>query len=688
MFLRPACVVGLFALAFASLSPAAAQEVAVRPAAPKAEVYVAPVQQKPVLVPDFIGKTLQQVNTANVVPGTTQRLFASIDPQGPANGLVETQNPVAGTPILPGKSRLLLVLQTPTPRNVQVPNVEGMNQANATRLLAGLNLLAVPRGDTSGVVTLQSPAAGRSVAPGTQVSLVFAAPQKTVAVPDFRGATLQQVNDANVVPGTTQRLFASIAPQLPANGVVEAQKPAAGTQVLPGSSPLFLVLSTSVSSGQQPNTLQVPNVEGLNQANATALLTRVKLRPVVQGNTSGVVTLQSPAAGQIVAPGTGVSLVFAVPQTIVLVPDFRGQTLQQVNAANIVAGSNQPLFASIDPQGPSDGIVEAQKPAAGSRVVAGASQLLLVLEAQTPQTVKVPDVEGQNQASATALLAGANLSSVIRGDSSGVVALQSPAAGQSVAPGSEVTITFALPQVTVPLLVGKTLSEATQSLNAASLQVGAVDGQNADNSIVSDQSPPAGTEVEPGTAVGLTVTGPYVAPAQVYVPSLIKMTSDQAMQALNSVGLRIGPISGAPNGRVSTQNPAPGVQVSAGSGVSFSLVAGPPSPTPSNWKWPIIALTAAGIGLVGVGAGVAIAKLFTHPPAPTTVWSVVTTRVSSDVQPRTQPTLRFKLTVRDRAPAVDIRTHGEPSLRRLTPTGSATDQLALTGKFPAGKDQR
>src|SRR4051794_23158020 len=68
-----------------------------------------------IAVPDFKGKTLQQVQAAAIVPGTTRPMFLGIDSQGPDGGVVVSQTPAANTQVLPGRTRLQLTLDTPKP---------------------------------------------------------------------------------------------------------------------------------------------------------------------------------------------------------------------------------------------------------------------------------------------------------------------------------------------------------------------------------------------------------------------------------------------------------------------------------------------------------------------------------------------------------------------------------------------
>lgn len=287
----------------------------------------------------------------------------------------------------------------------------------------------------------------------------------------------------------------------------------------------------------------------------------------------------------------------ARPQTVP-VPDFTGKTLQQVQAGAVVPGTAKPLFLGIYPQGPADGVVASQTPAAHTPVVPGSTRLLLTLDApkpsafqtflqqivpsqqkrvRVPQGVRVPPLDGDSRDAASRVLEAARLRATFTGDMGGVVTQQSPPAGNVVEPGSTVIVTLALPPVIVPSLFKMTLVQATQTLEEASLARGTIDGENTEGSTVMSQSPTAGTHVPLGTPVAVTMTpaeqpvAPPVPP--VFVPNLAKMSSDEAAAALESVRLRTGQVKGPSTGFVSDQTPTAGNMVEAGTSVDFTLLA-------------------------------------------------------------------------------------------------------------------
>jgi len=181
---------------------------------------------RPVRVPDFTGKTLQQVRAEAVVTGTAQPLFVSISPQGPENGVVVTQAPKARTPVVPGLTRLFLTMETPKlsafqafvhqiaspeAKTARVPQLQGDTRNVASSSLEAARLKASFTGDTEGTVVQQYPAAGAPAPLGSTVIVTLAIPQ--VVVPSLYGMTLDLLLDGQTtrparcrLPGTLPRI--------------------------------------------------------------------------------------------------------------------------------------------------------------------------------------------------------------------------------------------------------------------------------------------------------------------------------------------------------------------------------------------------------------------------------------------------------------------------------------------------
>jgi beta-lactam-binding protein with PASTA domain len=479
------------------------------------------------------------------------------------------------------------------------------------------------------------------------------------------------------------------------------------------------------------------------------------------------------------------------------VPDFKGKTLQQVRDLAVVPGTKTALFATIVPEGAQDGVVATQTPAAHTPVYPGQSRLLITLEARKPSALEtflqgiinaqaeqakpaqVPDVSGRNADTARRLIEAAGLRARVTGDSGGVAAQQSPAAGRTARAGSTVTVTLALPPTVAPSLYGLHLAQATAALDKSYLRVGDVLGEDGDRATVRSQTVPAGTEVPRGSSIGVALytppqekppqqqpppvqqpTGtpplpeqppaqqlpaPPQQPPQVFIPSLLKLNRAQAIDVLTSLKLQPGTITGPATGIVNGQSPEAGNLVDPGTTVGFSLAMPPvivPSvlqeiqtgaearlkifslvpntsraadwkaaashvvveqspqagttvdagstvsivignlvqpPPPSWWSrlpvwtWPAAAVVLALLGLAAwkiprhPSSGQPLPRL-THEPAAPAVATCTLTPRPAEAEIRTGdsdgPALRFKLKLHDREAAGQTVTHNEPAITR------------------------
>ncbi|MCH4034417.1 MAG: Stk1 family PASTA domain-containing Ser/Thr kinase [Lachnospiraceae bacterium] len=160
-----------------------------------------------------------------------------------------------------------------------------------------------------------------------------------------------------------------------------------------------------------------------------------------------------------------------------------------------------------------EGIVIASSVEEGTAIRSGQSVVLTVSTGQSG--IEVPDVTGKSKAEAVATLKSKGFQVEEKDESSddvdeGNVISQDPEGGKTAASDATITITVSAgpQQVSVPNLVGMTQSSATTKLSDSGLRVGNVTQQESDQSegTVIAQSVDAGTDVDPDTAVDITVS--------------------------------------------------------------------------------------------------------------------------------------------------------------------------------------
>lgn len=220
------------------------------------------------------------------------------------------------------------------------------------------------------------------------------------------------------------------------------------------------------------------------------------------------------------------------------------------------------------------GTVISQTPMTNVRVRPGTA-VSVVLEAEP---TNVPRVTGLQQNRAQERLRSAKLQlgevyTELNNAPPGQVFRQNPAAGQRVMTHSQVDLWVSAPQVRVPELQGRALSQAQAILSRNNLTLGQVNERitgSVSVGTVLSQQPAAGTRVVPQAVVDLEVEA-----NSVVVPQLVGIEDgDTAARRLRNQQLNIGTIRqqrqvGIPAGRILQQTPPAGSRVPMGSRVDL-----------------------------------------------------------------------------------------------------------------------
>ena len=211
------------------------------------------------------------------------------------------------------------------------------------------------------------------------------------------------------------------------------------------------------------------------------------------------------------------------------------------------------------------------------------------VEVVDTQVADVPEVVGDGRAAAEGALRDAGFEvSTEETESSfeqeGRVTQQDPGGGETIERGSEVTITVGTGPDTVPVpdVTGVSAAQAGQILEESGLILGnVVEDYSATvpaDSIIS-QDPGVGESLEPGGAVGVTVS---LGVEQVEVPEVYGVSVEEAQAILSGVGINSNPIEVAGDevaGTALSTEPGVGALVDPGSTLPLYYSAGPPEPT-------------------------------------------------------------------------------------------------------------
>ena len=274
--------------------------------------------------------------------------------------------------------------------------------------------------------------------------------------------------------------------------------------------------------------IPVPNVIGLNIEDAKSLLIDLGLTPIedpkVRENASNdVVYEQTPAAETLARQGENVVLVYNPGFVPVTIPNLVGLSVQE--ATNVLKQAGLRLVVNnfiASPDIPANQIL-VQTPTAG--LGARPNAVVTVDVSGGTNTVRIPDVLGDEQTAATKLLSAAPLNLLVtvvletnEAIEAGRVVRSEPLGDTAVAPGSAITlyVSSGKATVTVPSVIGQTAAAASTQLTALGLTVTIVEQDVAaeDPSVgtVITQNVAAGTNVQPGSALTLTVARAAVTP--------------------------------------------------------------------------------------------------------------------------------------------------------------------------------
>lgn len=206
--------------------------------------------------------------------------------------------------------------------------------------------------------------------------------------------------------------------------------------------------------------------------------------------------------------------------TTVTVPSVIGFSITEATAKLESAGLVLGDITEAPSEQPNGQVLE-QTPLNGEVVAQGARVNLVVAGSPAPV---IPDVVGLSQTDATnALLnAGFRVGAIDSTDSdqpAGTVVSQSPAAGTTSPRDTEIALTISNGTVTVPPVVGYSQAEAEQLLRNAGFEVSSQTRESSQVGIVLEQSPAAGSKLEIGKTIVITVGAAAPSPSATPTPS-------------------------------------------------------------------------------------------------------------------------------------------------------------------------
>ena len=346
---------------------------------------------------------------------------------------------------------------------------------------------------------------------------------ETVAVPDVSNKPAVEAFEELQALDLKVKPISENSVTIPPDVVIRTDPPA-GTDVDKGST-----VDVYVSAGVEE--FNVPNVTGETEADARRRIEEqgftvgVVTYEVTVETEAGIVTDQSPEGGTTQAPGTPVDLTVSSGPSTLVVPDVTG-----LSAENAVIQLQRDGFTNIAEEEEFSfevlpGFVIRTEPRAGE--VVPAEVTLRVYVSKGPEPVDVPNIVGQSTGQAEVELNTLGLILTVSSETVevaldsgliGNIAEQSPGAGETVDVGTEVVVKLGVVRkVIVPMVVGLTEQQAQEAANAAGLSFVVLGAPNPaptpeEEGLVDAQLPDAGTEVDEGTVLEVTVYGEPLPP--------------------------------------------------------------------------------------------------------------------------------------------------------------------------------
>jgi len=308
------------------------------------------------------------------------------------------------------------------------------------------------------------------VAGAVAAVLVLGGSPGSVRVPDVTGMREQEAS-ASLRHVGLQAAPSEHSSTTVETGLVISERPAAGERVQKGSR-----VSIVISNG--PAIKGVVDVAGQTPGQALAKLKAEGFKPVKKAQASdkvpaGRVIGTEPSAGTAEVQGSKVVVLVSSGPAPVSVPDLKGESLAEAEAALQKVGLTLGTVTRKPSSAAAPGTVLSQSPGANSSVHAGSAVDLTVAQAPKPKMVAVPTVVGDTEAAAVTAVRAAGLEAQVTPvetsevPKQGTVLRQSPAAGTRAAKESTVMIFVGVAPTTPSTGPTGTTSPASSSPGAS-----------------------------------------------------------------------------------------------------------------------------------------------------------------------------------------------------------------------------
>jgi beta-lactam-binding protein with PASTA domain/predicted Ser/Thr protein kinase len=273
---------------------------------------------------------------------------------------------------------------------------------------------------------------------GAWATWVYAIPHYT-RVPNVIGLTAQQaegrVHDAGLVVKTGPGEYSTTVP----TGSIIRTTPPPGERIRKGRGEVVLIPSLG------PRLIQVPDVSGKSEEEATTILSDAGFKVVVKREyddtvRTGRVIRQDPGPDKEIQEGSTVTIVVSRGPAPVKIPDVTGRLTRDAKATLEALGFHVEVTQDFSTEVPKGHVISTDPPS-GEKAPKGSRVTLFV--SKGPKTFDMPDVVGMQREAAVAELErlGLIVNIVeIPGTHGNQVVYQDPDPGVTVEQGQQVTI--------------------------------------------------------------------------------------------------------------------------------------------------------------------------------------------------------------------------------------------------------
>lgn len=234
-------------------------------------------------------------------------------------------------------SALAFVLAQPSQgTTTSVPLLVGQTETQAKQLALDRGLLGVsalrPSDDPAGVVIAQKPRAGGFLHEGQTIELLVSKGPKPIPLPELQGKTAEEATGLLEAQFAVE-LVKDFDDNVPVDQVISSEPK--------GSAPLDSLVRLHVSRGPRP--VVIPDVaRGTYDKAVARLKTQVlgaqRVDEFSDTVPAGTVIRTEPAAGDRAPRNSAVRVFVSKGQDLVIVPDFKGTTIEEANVLAAAAG--------------------------------------------------------------------------------------------------------------------------------------------------------------------------------------------------------------------------------------------------------------------------------------------------------------------------------------------------------------